>query len=366
MSDVASNELAVSARVGFAAFTLDVDTAIRLDGVTGVFGPSGSGKSTLLRILAGLERNAEGSIRFGADVWQDSSTRFFVEPHRRPVGFVFQDARLFSHLDVAGNLRFAMRRAGEGAIDYDEVVTTMSLEHLLQRRTDTLSGGERQRVAIARTLLGQPRLLLFDEPMASLDEGHKREILPYLENIHGRFGVPAVYVSHSAREMAHVADRVIVLESGRLTATGNVAEVLGRDASLPIELPFEPITVLDVDVVDQRPGLHLTRVSHEDQRLTIPEVAAASAGDRLRLVIRAGDVILARQKPQDISVRNVLEGEVVSIDVEPDTAFVMVSVAIGDATLKAQLTQHAVDELGLKPGIGVYALIKTATFDRPI
>ncbi|MDZ7642957.1 MAG: ATP-binding cassette domain-containing protein [Woeseiaceae bacterium] len=199
---------------------------VELDGVTGLFGASGSGKSTLLRLIAGLERADDGHVRFAGKPWQDAGT--FVPPHRRPVGYVFQDARLFRHLDVAGNLRFAARRRSDDGAgpQFDEVVAACDLDPLLDRDVRALSGGEQQRVALARTLLCGPRLLLFDEPLAALDAARKHDILPYIESLQARFGIPAIYVSHSMDEIVRLADRVIVLADGRVQARGPTVPVL--------------------------------------------------------------------------------------------------------------------------------------------
>ena len=194
--------LRVRSRTGFEAFHLDVDTELKLQGVTGLFGPSGGGKSTLLRVIAGLDQNVGGQVSFAGTTWQED--KFFTPAHKRPVGYVFQDTRLFSHLSVAGNLQFALKRSRvrEQRNSFGDVVETFDLDALLNRGVVELSGGERQRVAIARTLLSQPDLLLLDEPLAALDAERKREIYPTIASLPERFGVPVVFVSHSLEEMA--------------------------------------------------------------------------------------------------------------------------------------------------------------------
>jgi molybdate transport system ATP-binding protein len=345
-------------------FLLDVELDIALDGVTGLFGPSGAGKSTLLRAIAGFERQATGRLQVGDAVWQDD--RSFVPPHRRPVGFVFQDARLFPHLSVRGNLGYALdRAAGEAAvIRFDEVVEALDLEPLLDRSVDRLSGGEQQRVAIGRTLLTRPELLLFDEPMAALDAKRKREILPYLEALPARFGIPAIYVSHATGEMARLADQVVVIESGRIAVTGPAAAILSQ-ADLQAYGPgYEPVTLLDAVVASPDAGLGLTEVSYEGQRLLVPNIPDADPGDTVRLSIRAGDVVIATSEPAGISVRSVLSGRIAGIDPIADSAFALVTVDIGDTLLAARLTQHAIDAMDLTVGRAVFALIKAAAFDR--
>jgi molybdate transport system ATP-binding protein len=363
MSASSQRQLCLRVRLAIQGFSLDVDREIELTGVTGLFGPSGGGKSTLLRIIAGLERNAAGQVVFGGEEWQNGSS--FVPAHRRPVGFVFQDARLFPHLSVQGNLEFSRkRRSPGGGISFDEVVATMALEPLLRRNTDGLSGGERQRVAIARTLLTNPRLLLFDEPLAALDVGRKNEILPYIEALPKRFGIPAIYVSHAVNEMARLADTVVVLEEGRITAVGAAANILNREDLQSSLLPFEAVSILEVSVVEHLESLHLTRVDYHGQRITVPIMKSIAQGGRARLSVRAGDVVIATEEPRGLSVRNMLGGKLLSVRPQRDSAFSTVSMDIAGATIKAQLTHHAVEELGLKPGMQVFALIKTAAFDR--
>lgn len=365
MSETLQSSLRIAAEISYGAFSLGVDECLEIDGVTGLFGPSGSGKSTLLRIIAGIERDAAGIVRFGEETWQDDAAGTHVPAWQRPVGCVFQDARLFHHLDVSGNLQYADRRSRDNPLyGFSDVVSALALEDLLPRSVDALSGGERQRVAIGRTLLTRPRLLLLDEPLAAIDVRRKREILPYLESLPARFGIPAIYVSHSASEIAQLADRVVVMEAGRITTQGNVEAVLGHAPPGTEEMSFEAVSVLDAVVVETVPEFHLTRVSHDGQDLTIPELAGKRPGERVRLLVRSGDVVLAIEEPRGISVRNVLEATVASVDRIANTAFAHVAVDIGRTRLAARLTRHAVDELGLRVGQPVYALIKTAAFDR--
>jgi molybdate transport system ATP-binding protein len=335
MSDCTVNQLSINAQVNFPGFSLNVVHDLELDGVTGLFGPSGSGKSTLLRVIAGLEQDVTGK----------EMTR--VSPGMLP-----------PTISTTPNSPIVCAKVSTAAV--------MNLGDFLDRDVDTLSGGERQRVAIARTLLTQPRLLLLDEPLAALDVGHKQEILPYLEALPNRFGLPAIFVSHAVNEMARLADNVIVLENGSVTASGSAAGILSREELQMSAMPFEAVSIFDVRVVENLPGEQLTRVTYDDQRITIPGIIDAGEGDSIRLVVRAGDVVLATAEPKHLSVRNVLHGKIEAVDAIPDSPFSIVSVDIGGAGLKAQLTQHAIGELGLTPGMMVYALIKTATFDRAI
>jgi molybdate transport system ATP-binding protein len=368
MSDHHHHRLSLRTKLEFPNFRLDVEQEFDLAGVTGLFGPSGSGKSTLLRIIAGFETGATGSVQFAGTHWLDSERRIFEPAHHRPVGFVFQDARLFPHLDVAENLKYSLARGttANREFRYDEVVTAFDLEPLLGREPAALSGGERQRVAIARTLLTQPELLLLDEPLAALDVGRKSEILPYLESLPKKFGVPAIYVSHAVNEMARLADNVIVLQGGRVSATGPAARILSREDSRITGMPFEPVTLLDVTVVEHLHDLHLTRVAHASQQMTVPVIKGAKEGDVVRLSIRAGDVVLATSEPRGLSVRNVLRGTLTNVAPLADSAFATVSVSVDGVSLKAQLTRHAVAELELSAGATVFVLVKTASFDRSL
>lgn len=363
MSADNQQHLLLRVRVTYPGFSLDVDRRLLLSGITGLFGPSGGGKSTLLRIIAGLESRATGEVRFGDETWQGGSS--FVPPHLRPIGYVFQDARLFSHLTVDGNLRYAWdRRRPVCGIRYDEVVAAMDLQSLLPRHTDMLSGGERQRVAIARTLLTNPQILLFDEPLAALDMGRKKEILPYIEALPKRFGIPAIYVSHAVNEMARLADDVIVLEDGSITTVGPAVQVLNNEDLQLSTMPFEPVTILEVEVLEHLPDLYLTRVDCRGQQISVPIIETVKKGEVVRLSVRSSDVVLATEKPRGLSVRNVLETIVLSVDPGRESAFATVSVDIQGAIIKAQLTHHAVAELGIKEGSAVFALVKTASFDR--
>ncbi|MGH8223164.1 MAG: molybdenum ABC transporter ATP-binding protein [Woeseiaceae bacterium] len=362
----AAERLSLDVSLELGEFRLAVRQDLELQGITGLFGASGAGKSTLLRIIAGLERRAAGRVCFGEDCWQDSAGRSFIAAHRRPLGYVFQDARLFEHLSVEGNLQFAARRAGSSGtpIAYREIVGTFDLEALLGRRIGALSGGERQRVAIARTLMTQPRLLLLDEPLAGLDAKRKSEILPYLEALPARFGIPAIHVSHAVEEFARLARHVVVLDRGCVLAAGSTARVLNRPGLQRPHSAADTIAVLEARVVEQLEDLHLTRLEHGGQAFVVPRLGRSGVGDTVRLNVRAGDVAVATEKPASLSFRNVLAGTLVALSEKPDSAFAIATIDIGGATLLSQLTRHAVRELGLEIGMPVFALLKTASFDR--
>ncbi|MCY3820303.1 MAG: molybdenum ABC transporter ATP-binding protein [Gammaproteobacteria bacterium] len=352
-----SLELDVTAKLG--AFDLEAALALPLDGITAVFGPSGGGKTTLLRTIAGFER-ARGRIALGGERWLDSSRRIHMAPHRRPVGCVFQDARLFGHLDVRGNLLFAARRARNGGATVDDVVAALDLGSLLHRPVADLSGGERQRVALARTLLTDAKLLLLDEPLSALDTERKADILSYLENL----SVPMLYVSHAVDEVALLAERTLVLADGRVRAFGATREILERLDIQSITGRFEAGTLVRARVVEHDPQYHLTTLDVGGQHIVMPMSTRLAAGDFARVRVRARDVALATARPRALSIRNVLSGTLIDLVREEDSPFAEALVEVGDQHLQARITRASADELGLSVGQSVYALVKSATFDH--
>jgi len=358
--------LSIKAGITYPGFTLDVDQELVLSRSVGLFGASGSGKSTLLRVIAGFEKEARGRVGYDGECWQDSDRNDFLPAWRRPVGFVFQDTRLFGHRDVAGNLRFAASRGTPGGapVELGDVVAAFDLQALLSRRVEALSGGERQRVAIARTLLSRPRILLLDEPLAALDTGRKSDILPYLESLPDRFGIPVIYVSHAIEEVARLCDRVIVLSQGRIAGTGNTTDVLNHLGIHAQQSPLGQVAVIDAKVVEQLAEFQLTRLDHFGQFFVVPTLTHLSVGSQVRLSIRASDVAIATEAPRGLSVRNILRGTLAGIELHPNSAFALVSIDIGNTMLKAELTRHAVEELQLRAGMPVFALVKTASFDH--
>lgn len=347
-------------------FELEAAGEIDTGRVTAIFGPSGSGKSTLLRALAGLERHATGRLSLGRDVWLDSTRGLDVPPHRRPVGYMFQEARLFPHLTGEGNLRYAAKRARRErqVVTFDEVVDALDLAPLLARRTSSLSGGERQRVALGRTLLAQPRLLLLDEPMAALDAPRKMEILPYLEALHPRFGIPTLYVSHSVDEVALLADRILVLAGGRVTAKGRTAEILERLDLGPLADRRGTASVVVARVVRHDPEYHLTWLDLAGQTLVVPKREHFDEGEEACVVIRARDVSLATRRPQGVSIQNILAGRVCEVRDDQGSAFADVLVDLGPHRVLARITRLSLRELQLVAGSPVFALLKSVSLSR--
>ncbi len=352
--------LSVDIKLALEGFSLEVAHSFELGGITALFGASGAGKSLLLRVIAGLESSACGQVLFNDEPWQGAGR--FVPTSKRRVGYVFQDSRLFSHLDVAGNLRFAAKRSGSKA--FDNVVKTLDLQPLLSRPVAGLSGGERQRVAIGRTLLTEPRLLLMDEPLAALDHARKTRLLPYIARLPEAFGLPVIYVTHSVEEVTRLADRMVVLANGRVLAAGGVADTLARLDIAEASGKFEAGSVVQAVVAGQNERFRLTEMTVAGQALSMP-ASAVALGDKLRLRIRARDVAIAVGRPEGLSIRNVLRGRILEIEQEAETAFAELLLDIGDGQrLRARITRASVAELKIETGDTVFALVKSVSFDR--
>ena len=353
--------LAVDLRLTRPGFSLSVAHDFAATGVTAVFGPSGAGKSTLLRAIAGLEPVAEGRVSFGDTLWQAAGN--FVPPEKRGVGYVFQEARLFPHLRVRGNLAYADRRArGLPGMSLEQVVARFDLGDLLHRWPLSLSGGERQRVALARALLSRPGLLLLDEPLAALDLTRKAEILPYLAQL-SDLGLPVIYVTHAVEEVAQLADHLVLMQAGRVVAAGPVAGLLA-DPALTARLGAGLGARIAGAVLTARLLAHhtdgLSELALGAARLWVPRLALAP-GSAVRLRIPAEDVILARTPPGDVSALNVLPVVVRVLHPLPDGGMAVgltVQDGAGEAALVARLTARSVAALALRPGMQVWAMMK--------
>jgi molybdate transport system ATP-binding protein len=343
-------------RVDRPGFALDVDLAWPGQGVTALFGPSGSGKTTLLRCIAGLERTPHGFLAMNGEVWQDG--KHWLPAHRRPLGYVFQEASLFPHLTVLGNLRYGVKRTGaEQRVSLDQAIEMLGIGHLLQRKPDLLSGGERQRVGIARALAVSPRILLMDEPLAALDMKRKQEILPYLDRLHGELDIPVLYVSHSPDEVARLADHLVVLEGGRVLADGPLAETLAR-LDLPIQLGEDVGAVLDATVGAIDETWHLARVDFPGGQLWTRD-RGVPVGRTVRVRVLARDVSLACQHPGPSSIQNVLPGRVDAVADDEHPGLALVRVQVGKSSLIARLTKRAAAELEVTLGRELWVQVKS-------
>jgi molybdate transport system ATP-binding protein len=336
------------------AFELNVRFTGADHGVTVLFGPSGAGKSSVLSAVSGARAPDAGRIVLDGETLFDSAQGIDVPMEHRRIGWVFQDARLFPHLDVEANLRFGLKRAPDGPVRFDDVVEVLGIGRLLRRRPRELSGGERQRVGLGRALLSQPRLLLMDEPLASLDASRRREILPFFERIKGQFGVPILYVTHSLAEAVRLGDRMIILDEGRVTAEGPLGEVI----RLANGSAVREGAILDGAVLGHDGGLSVIRVGGWDIRTPWLD---ARDGAPVRLFVLARDVMLALDPPGRISARNVLPGTILSLTA--DGGRVLARVVHENQEMLCALTLDAVQALGLGPGMAVHLVVKSVAVE---
>lgn len=351
-----------------AGFRLDVSFSLPSAGILVLFGPSGCGKTTVLRAVAGLER-AAGCVRVGDSVWQDDERGVFVPTYERNLGYVFQEASLFSHLNVDKNLRFGLERTqtpqGEERLQY--AIDLLGIRHLLLRRVSELSGGERQRCAIARSLCLQPDILLMDEPLSALDWARKREILPWLEKLRAELHIPILYVTHSADEMARLADWLVVLDQGRISAQGPLASVL-TNLQVPAATKHGPAGIVEGEVVSisqmwrtlaVRAGNWVLEVADDASGAAEATTISHRAGDRIRLRILARDVGISLNPLQQTSVRNCLPAVIDDL-VEESGAYMLVRLKEGENALLSRILRRSAAELNLKPGMRVWAQVKAA------
>ena len=340
-------------------FSLAVDEQLPGRGVTGLFGHSGSGKTTLLRCIAGLVRAPKGRLVFQGEVWQDDAT--WVPTHERALGYVFQEASLFPHLSVLGNLRYGQKRARshvatEERVSLEQAIDLLGIKPLLDRKPDRLSGGERQRVAIARALAVSPRVLLMDEPLAALDLARKHEILPYLERLHDELSIPVLYVSHAPDEVARLADHLVVMEAGRVLASGPLGETLAR-LDLPIRLGEDAGVVLDGRVAERDARWSLVRVECAGESLWVRDTGIA-VGHSVRVRILARDVSIVLAPVESTSILNTLHAHVVSQGDDAHPALALVKLQVNGSAILARVTRRSADHLGLAPGMPVCIQIK--------
>jgi molybdate transport system ATP-binding protein len=337
-------------------FTLDIDLQLPRRGLIAFFGHSGSGKTTVLRCIAGLHK-AEGVIRIGEQVWQDSD--HFVPVHQRALAYVFQEASLFAHMTVQQNIEYGYRRipVAERKIEIDQAVEWLGIGQMLSRTPDKLSGGERQRVAIARALLTSPQILLMDEPLSALDHNSKREIMPYLEQLHDALEIPVLYVTHSPDEVAHLADQLVLMDHGRVLANGPLAETLTR-LDLPIKTEADAGVVLDSIVTERIEQWHLVRCAFTGGSLLARD-PGLPIGHRIRLRILARDISLALEPVTGTSIQNIMPATIEELGEDKHPALMLVRIRIGTSPLLVRLTRLSADTLQLEPGKKVWAQVKS-------
>ena len=354
-------DIAVTIAGALGDFRLDVAFTAPMRGITALFGPSGSGKTSILRCIAGLQR-LPGHIRIGNDVWQHTDANIFVPPHRRHVGYVFQDAGLFAHLSVRDNLLYGARRSGSAmGHDLDGIVDMLAIGPLLGRSVAALSGGERQRVAVGRALLAAPRILLMDEPLSALDRDTKDEIIPYLEELREKSGVPILYVSHDLAEIERLADRVVLLAAGRALASGDLSD-MQTDPRLPFLGARDAAVTLDGRIDEFDADYGLTTFAVAGGRLIVPGRHGV-AGSTLRLRVAASDVSFTLLAATGSTILNCLPARVLTIAEQPGLPHVNIVVALGaegeGGRVVARITRKSRDALALEPGKSVFAQIKS-------
>jgi molybdate transport system ATP-binding protein len=350
-------KLAVSLESESQTFQLDVDCEFPSQGITAILGESGSGKTTLLRCIAGLESKAKGHLKLGKKIWQDEN--LFLPAHKREVGFVFQDARLFEHLNVKNNLQFAVKRSHEKIKKafYEEVVNALDIASLLLHKPEQLSGGEKQRVAIARALLIKPKLLIMDEPLASLDNARKYEVLPYLAALQNMFDLPILYVSHSTDEVCKLADHVIILNNGQVALQGEINNVFTH-SNLPNAYKMETSTIIHAQVMEKNERWHLIKAEFGGNILWLQD-NNQTLGKLLRLRILANDVSLSLDDQKDSTILNRIEGRIAGIEIDNSSATALVTIELNQIEIVAQVTRKSVDDLFLMVGMTIWAQIKS-------
>lgn len=333
-------------------FTLDVQFDAPGQGVTALFGRSGCGKTTVLRCIAGLQKST-GTCRVNGESWQQG--KHWLPPHRRPIGYVFQEASLFPHMSVQRNLDYG-RGPGNGAAMHD-IVDLLGIGSLLRRAPGNLSGGERQRVAIARALLSIPRLLLLDEPLSALDHTAKEAILPYLERLHAELALPVLYVSHDPDEVARLADRLVLLEDGKVTASGPVGKLM-TSLRLPLSGFSDASAILDGTVSGHDDTFHLTTIDCDGNRFLVPR-EDLRIGSSARLQIHARDVSLALKSHHDSSISNIFPAEIIDTRDQDRTQLLVQLRLLQGQTLLARITRRSGLCMGLREGMLIYAQVKS-------
>ncbi|WP_248796312.1 molybdenum ABC transporter ATP-binding protein [Pseudomonas sp. MWU13-2105] len=356
-----ASSIQVCLRLSYPDFALDLDLQLPGRGVTALYGHSGSGKTTCLRCIAGLEKAPEAFIQVNEQIWQDSSRQLFVPPHKRALGYVFQEASLFAHLSVRANLEFGLRRIprAQRRVDMAHATHLLGIGHLLERHPQHLSGGERQRIGIARALLTSPQLLLMDEPLAALDSQRKNEILPYLERLHDELEIPLLYVSHSQDEVARLADHIVLLSAGKAQASGPIGETLAR-LDLPMALGDDAGVVIEGTVNAYDPQYQLLTLQLPDSLLNVRVAHTPLApGKRLRFKIQARDVSLSRQPGEHSSILNLLPVTITGETPADNSAHVLVRLEAAGTPLLARITRYSRDQLKLATGQQLWAQIKS-------
>lgn len=361
---------------------LDTDLELPMHGISALFGRSGAGKTSLVNLIGGLQQPDQGRIAVGEKVLFDSEQGINLPPEQRYIGYVFQDARLFPHYRVRGNLNYGNRN--KNTKQFGAITELLGIEHLLERFPSALSGGEKQRVAIGRALLSNPAMLLMDEPLASLDGPRKAELLPYLERLSNEVQLPILYVSHNLDEILRLADQLILLDKGKVVQNGPLAEVWSSSEMAPW-LPLQDSSVvLEATLAEHHQHYSMSRIklcqlssarqSHQPGTDKSPKLDMspslwtsridAPAGCQVRIRIHARDVSLVRQQPQQSSIRNILPVEINQIDINSESDNCLITLQTGSVAIRSNITRWASDELNLQVGDQLYAQIKGMSVSR--
>ncbi|WP_159812364.1 molybdenum ABC transporter ATP-binding protein [Pseudomonas sp. 18058] len=347
-------------KIAYSGFSLDVDLHLPGRGVSALYGHSGSGKTTCLRCIAGLERAEQGFVQINDEIWQDSDNGIFVPPHKRALGYVFQEASLFPHLSVLANLQFGLKRIAKSQrrVDLAQATELLGIGHLLERHPQHLSGGERQRVGIARALLTSPKLLLMDEPLAALDSQRKSEILPYLQRLHDELDIPVLYVSHAQDEVARLADHLVLLSDGKALASGPIGETLAR-LDLPMAMGDDAGVIIEgqVSAYDTKYQLLSLQLPATEMNIRVTH-EPMTVGQALRCKVHARDISLALHNDASSSILNRLPVTVVSEQAADNAAHVLIRLDAGGTPLLARITRYSRDHLAIHPGQQLWAQIK--------
>ncbi|MEF1289488.1 molybdenum ABC transporter ATP-binding protein ModC [Vibrio sp. M260118] len=338
----------------------DIDLQLPQTGISAIFGRSGAGKTSLINVIAGLTKPHSGQVVLDGQTLFDSTQGIDIPVHKRNVGYVFQDARLFPHFNVEHNLNYGVKQTDSE--HFGEIVSLLALEKLLKRHPNQLSGGEKQRVAIGRALLSKPDILLMDEPLASLDLPRKREVMPFLERLSQSVMIPIVYVSHSLNEILRLANHLVVIDNGSIAASGSIEEVWGSSAMKPWQSFSEQSSLFEGRVMEHSDKYALSKIELAPSVSLWVQKVEGETGSPVRLQVRSNDVSLMLEQPKQTSIRNVLAGKILKLEMHgnsQDRISVAVTVELAQGcNLVATITAWARDELGLRIGMNVYVQIK--------
>ena len=357
-----SDRLNLNITKALGDFTVEVKQSLPLEGITALFGPSGAGKSSLLKLIAGFETAGSGHVSLRDTIWFDSADKINIPPHKRSVGYMFQDGRLFPHMSVKKNLEFAARRAQKN-ISIDTVLSAFDLIDLVDHSPLTLSGGERRRAALARTVLTAPDVLLLDEPLTGLDRARKRRILPFIEGLPRDFNIPCIYVTHDIEEVSRLADRVMTISDGKISRFGDTVDILSHLDATPLQRDYDISSLFEGQITAHDKVFCLMQVGTHGTEISLPQINGAAIGEKIRIRIRARDVAIAAIRPKGVSVRNIITAEITDIAADPHAAYAIITLNFNGAELRSRITRASCSDLGLTPSMQVYALIKSVSFE---